>query len=457
MTKYKTMRVHFIAIGGSAMHNLALALHDKGEHITGSDDAIFEPSKSRLQAKGLLPEQQGWFPEKITIDLDAVILGMHAKSDNPELLKAQELGLKIYSYPEFIYEHSKNKTRVVIGGSHGKTTITSMILHVMNYHNVAVDFLVGAQLEGFTNMVHLTKENDFMVIEGDEYLSSPTDLRPKFHLYKPNIALISGIAWDHINVFPTFENYVDQFKIFIDKITNGGILIYNEDDETVKQIVEEAEKPIRKLPYSLPEYTIDNGVTYLETLDGSMPIEVFGAHNLSNLAGAKWICQNMGIDEAEFYEAIASFKGASKRLEKIAQTPTAVAYKDFAHSPSKVKATTQAVKKQYPDKKLVACLELHTYSSLNTEFLTEYQGALDAADVAVVFYSPDAVAIKKLEEISKEQIEKAFNREDLIVYTNPDEFKSFLLVQEFTDSVLLLMSSGNYGGLNFDEVQSIIE
>lgn len=451
------MRVHFIAIGGSAMHNLALALHDKGEHITGSDDAIFEPSKSRLQAKGLLPEQEGWFPEKITTDLDAVILGMHAKSDNPELLKAQELGLKIYSYPEFIYEHSKNKTRVVIGGSHGKTTITSMILHVMNYHNVAVDFLVGAQLEGFTNMVHLTKENDFMVIEGDEYLSSPTDLRPKFHLYKPNIALISGIAWDHINVFPTFENYVDQFKIFIDKITNGGILIYNEDDETVKQIVEEADKPIRKLPYSLPEYTIENGITYLETLDGSMPIEVFGAHNLSNLAGAKWICQNMGIDEAEFYEAIASFKGASKRLEKIAQTPTAVAYKDFAHSPSKVKATTQAVKKQYPDKKLVACLELHTYSSLNTEFLTEYQGALDAADVAVVFYSPDAVAIKKLEEISKEQIEKAFNREDLIVYTNPDEFKSFLLVQEFTDSVLLLMSSGNYGGLNFDEVQSIIE
>ncbi|RRA96111.1 UDP-N-acetylmuramate--L-alanine ligase [Paenimyroides viscosum] len=451
------MRVHFIAIGGSAMHNLALALHDKGEHITGSDDAIFEPSKSRLQAKGLLPEQQGWFPEKITIDLDAVILGMHAKSDNPELLKAQELGLKIYSYPEFIYEHSKDKTRVVIGGSHGKTTITSMILHVMNYHNVAVDFLVGAQLEGFTNMVHLTKENDFIVIEGDEYLSSPTDLRPKFHLYQPNIALISGIAWDHINVFPTFENYVDQFKIFIDKITNGGILIYNEDDETVKQIVEEAEKPIRKLPYSLPEYTIDNGVTYLETLDGSMPIEVFGAHNLSNLAGAKWICQNMGVDEAEFYEAIASFKGASKRLEKIAQTPTAVAYKDFAHSPSKVKATTQAVKKQYPNKKLVACLELHTYSSLNTEFLTEYQGALDAADTAVVFYSPDAVAIKKLEEISKEQIEKAFNREDLIVYTNPDEFKSFLLVQEFTDSVLLLMSSGNYGGLNFDEVQSIIK
>ncbi len=451
------MRIHFIAIGGSAMHNLALALHDKGEQISGSDDAVFEPSKSRLKAKGLLPENEGWFPEKITADIDAVILGMHAKADNPELLKAQELGLKIYSYPEFIYEHSKNKTRVVIGGSHGKTTITSMILHVMNYHNVPVDFLVGAQLEGFTNMVHLTKENDFMLIEGDEYLSSPTDLRPKFHLYQPNIALISGIAWDHINVFPTFENYVEQFKIFIDKITNGGILIYNEDDAVVKQIVEEAEKPVRRIPYSLPEYTIDKGVTYIETSDGPMPIEVFGAHNLSNLAGAKWICQNMGIDEAEFYEAIASFKGASKRLEKIAETKTTVAYKDFAHSPSKVKATTEAVKKQYPNKKLIACLELHTYSSLNAKFLTEYQGALDAADTAVVFYSPDAVAIKKLEEVTKEQIEQAFNREDLIVYTNPEEFKSFLVVQDFKDSVLLLMSSGNYGGLNFDEVQQMIE
>ena len=451
------MRIHFIAIGGSAMHNLALALHDKGDAVTGSDDAIFEPSKSRLQAKGLLPENAGWFPEKITTDIDAVILGMHAKADNPELLKAQQLGLKIYSYPEFIYEHSKNKTRVVIGGSHGKTTITSMILHVMNYHNVAVDFLVGAQLEGFTNMVHLTQENEFMVIEGDEYLSSPTDLRPKFHLYQPNIALISGIAWDHINVFPTFDNYVEQFKIFIDKITNGGILVYNEDDAVVKQIVEEAEKPIRKMPYSLPEYSIDNGTTYLETQDGPMPIEVFGEHNLSNLAGAKWICQNMGIDEEEFYEAIASFKGASKRLEKIAETNNAVAYKDFAHSPSKVKATTEAVKKQYPDKKLIACLELHTYSSLNADFLTEYQGALNAADKAVVFYSPDAVAIKKLDEISKEQIEQAFNRDDLIVYTNPEAFKSFLVVQDFTNSVLLLMSSGNYGGLDFDEVQQIIE
>ena len=450
------MKIHFIAIGGSAMHNLAMALHDKGEVVTGSDDVIFEPSKSRLAAKGLLPQTMGWFPEKITNDIDAVILGMHAKADNPELKKAQELGLKIYSYPEFIYEHAKAKTRVVIGGSHGKTTITSMILHVMNYHNIAVDYLVGAQLEGFDNMVHLTEENDFMVIEGDEYLSSPTDLRPKFHMYQPNIALISGIAWDHINVFPTFDNYVEQFKVFIDKIINGGILVYNETDEVVKNIVEASEKPIRKLPYAIPEHFIDNGTTYLETLDGPMPIEIFGEHNLSNLAGAKWICQNMGVDEAEFYEAIASFKGASKRLEKIAETNDAVAYKDFAHSPSKVKATTEAVKKQYPNKKLVACLELHTYSSLNADFLTEYEGALAAAETAVVFYSPDAVAIKKLKEISKTQIEEAFNRDDLIVYTNPDEFKSFLVVQDFTNAVLLLMSSGNYGGLDFDEIQTII-
>ena len=450
------MKIHFIAIGGSAMHNLAMALHDKGEVVTGSDDVIFEPSKSRLAAKGLLPQTMGWFPEKITNDINAVILGMHAKADNPELKKAQELGLKIYSYPEFIYEHAKAKTRVVIGGSHGKTTITSMILHVMNYHNIAVDYLVGAQLEGFDNMVHLTEENDFMVIEGDEYLSSPTDLRPKFHLYQPNIALISGIAWDHINVFPTFDNYVEQFKVFIDKIINGGILVYNETDEVVKNIVEVSEKPIRKLPYAIPEHFIDNGTTYLETLDGPMPIEIFGEHNLSNLAGAKWICQNMGVDEAEFYEAIASFKGASKRLEKIAETNDAVAYKDFAHSPSKVKATTEAVKKQYPNKKLVACLELHTYSSLNADFLTEYEGALAAAETAVVFYSPDAVSIKKLKEISKTQIEEAFNRDDLIVYTNPDEFKSFLVVQDFTNAVLLLMSSGNYGGLDFDEIQTII-
>ena len=451
------MRTHFIAIGGAAMHNLALALHNKGYKVTGSDDAIFEPSKSRLEKKGLLPIEMGWFPEKITADIDAIILGMHAKADNPELLKAQELGLKIYSYPEFLYEQSKDKTRVVIGGSHGKTTITSMILHVMHYHNVDVDYMVGAQLEGFDTMVHLTEENDFIVLEGDEYLSSPIDRRPKFHLYKPNIALISGIAWDHINVFPTFDNYVEQFRIFTNQITKGGILVYNEEDATVKQVAEETENQIRRIPYSTPDYLVENGVTLLETPDGPMPIEVFGAHNLNNLAGAKWICQNMGIDEADFYEAIATFKGASKRLEKIAEGNGKVAYKDFAHSPSKVAATTKAVKNQYPDRKLIACLELHTYSSLNAEFLKEYEGALESADVAVVFYSPDAVKIKQLEEVTYDQIAQSFKRDDLIIYTNPTEFKDFLFSQNFDNSALLLMSSGNYGGLNFDEVKALIE
>ncbi|MCZ8089132.1 Mur ligase family protein [Flavobacterium sp.] len=451
------MRTHFIAIGGAAMHNLALALHNKGYQVTGSDDAIFEPSKSRLEKKGLLPVEMGWFPEKITQDIEAIILGMHAKADNPELLKAKELGLKIYSYPEFLYEQSKNKTRVVIGGSHGKTTITSMILHVMHYHNIEVDYMVGAQLEGFDTMVHLTETNDFIVLEGDEYLSSPIDRRPKFHLYQPNIALLSGIAWDHINVFPTFENYVEQFEIFVNQITKGGILVYNEEDETVKKVAEETTNTIRRLPYATPNYSVEDGTTLLETPEGPMPIEVFGAHNLNNLAGAKWICQNMGVDEADFYEAIASFKGASKRLEKIAEGKGKVAYKDFAHSPSKVSATTKAVKNQYPDRKLIACLELHTYSSLNAEFLKEYQNALDAADVAVVFYSPDAVKIKQLEEVTYEQIAQSFQREDLIIYTNPADFKNFLFSQNYDNSALLLMSSGNYGGLNFDEVKELTQ
>ncbi|MCF1420115.1 UDP-N-acetylmuramate--L-alanine ligase [Mangrovimonas futianensis] len=450
------MNVHFIAIGGAAMHNLAIALHNKGYQVTGSDDTIFEPSKSRLQAKGLLPEAFGWFPEKITSQLDAIVLGMHAKEDNPELLKAQELGLKIYSYPEFLYEQSKDKTRVVIGGSHGKTTITSMILHVMHYHEMEVDYMVGAQLEGFDVMVKLTDDNDFIVLEGDEYLSSPIDRRPKFHLYQPNIALLSGIAWDHINVFPTYENYVEQFQIFVDSIVKGGSITYNAEDPEVVRVVEASENTIRKLPYHTPEYKVEDGETLLETPEGELPIEVFGAHNLNNLAGAKWICQHMGIDEDDFYEAISTFKGASKRLEKIAEGKTSVAYKDFAHSPSKVEATTKAVKDQYPDRKLVACLELHTYSSLNAEFLKQYEGALDAADVAVVFYSPHAVEIKKLDEVTHEQIKQAFNREDLTIFTNPEDFKTDLFSRNLENSALLLMSSGNYGGLDFDEVTELI-
>jgi len=450
------MNIHFIAIGGAAMHNLALALHLKGDVITGSDDEIFDPSKSRLSASGILPKVFGWFQEKITTQLDAIVLGMHAKADNPELLKAQELGLKIYSYPEFLYEQSKFKTRVVIGGSHGKTTITSMILHVMHYFNREVDYMVGAQLEGFDVMVKLTEHNDFIILEGDEYLSSPIDRRPKFHLYKPNIALLSGIAWDHINVFPTWKNYVEQFSIFVDSIVEGGSITYNIEDAEVKKVVENSENTIRKFPYQTPNYKVQDGTTLLETEEGSMPVEIFGKHNLNNLAGAKWICQQMGIDENDFYEAISTFQGASKRLEKIAETKKSIAYKDFAHSPSKVLATTNALKNQYPNRKLIACLELHTYSSLNPEFLKEYKGALDAADVAVVFYSPHAVEIKKLKAISSEQIANAFQRENLIIYTNPTAFKTFLFSQKFNETSLLLMSSGDYGGLDFDELKNLI-
>jgi UDP-N-acetylmuramate: L-alanyl-gamma-D-glutamyl-meso-diaminopimelate ligase len=450
------MNVHFIAIGGAAMHNLALALHNKGLHVTGSDDTIFEPSKSRLNAAGLLPTQFGWYPEKITSNLDAVVLGMHAKQDNPELLKAQELGLKIYSYPEFLYEQSKHKTRVVIGGSHGKTTITAMILHVLNYHDIDVDYMVGAQLDGFDVMVKLTDDADFMVLEGDEYLSSPIDRRPKFHLYQPNIALLSGIAWDHINVFPTFENYLEQFKIFVDSITVGGSISYNTEDVHVKTIVEQSENQIRKFPYQTPEHTIDDGVSYLDTEEGDLPLEIFGAHNLNNLSGSKWICQQMGVDQDDFYEAISSFSGASKRLEKVAINASCVVYKDFAHSPSKVKATTEAVKSQYPNRELVACLELHTYSSLNVEFLKHYKGTLDAADTAVVFYSPQAVEIKQLKSVSEVQIETAFDRNDLIIFTDPTLFKAYLMALEYAHKTVLLMSSGSYGGLDFETLKNTV-
>lgn len=447
------MHIHFIAIGGAAMHNLALALHSKGYTITGSDDTIHEPSRSRLQAKGLLPQEMGWFPDKITREMDAIVLGMHAKKDNPELQKALDLGVKIYSYPEFLYEQSKDKTRVVIGGSHGKTTITSMILHVMKYHHIEVDYMVGAQIQGFDTMVHLTKANEFMVLEGDEYLTSALDLRPKFHVYQPHIALISGIAWDHVNVFPTFENYIKQFELFIDKIENGGMLVYNETDENVKKLAEKTEKPIKKYPYASLPHIVENGKTFLLTDEGKVPLQVFGEHNLQNMAGAKWICQLMGVQEQAFYEAISSFGGAGKRLEKLAETEKAVLFKDFAHSPSKVKATVEAVKSQYPDRKLLACFELHTYSSLTPAFLKDYENTLNPADEAIVFYSPHAVAIKGLAEISAQQIKDSFKRNDLKVFTHPDDFRNYLFNQDLKEVSLLMMSSGDYGGLNFEELK----
>ena len=451
------MNVHFIAIGGAAMHNLALALHHKGYVITGSDDVIYEPSKSRLASRGLLPSNFGWDPRKINSNLDAVVLGMHAKRDNPELIRAQSLGLKVYSYPEFLYEQSKEKTRVVIGGSHGKTTITAMILHVMHYHGKSVDYMVGAQLEGFDVMVKLTESNDFIVLEGDEYLSSPIDPRPKFHLYKPNIALLSGIAWDHINVFPTFENYIKQFEVFLESITDGGSITYNIEDQTLHELVENNNNPIRKFPYNTPHYSISDGVTFLETEEGPLPVEIFGEHNLNNLIGAKWICQQMGVDEADFYEAISSFKGASKRLEKIAENSNSVVYKDFAHAPSKVKATTKAVKSQYVQRQLVACLELHTFSSLNPNFIVEYTGCLQFADEAVVYYSPEAVIQKGLNPLNPSDIKAAFDYENLKIFTDPNAFKTYLFTQNFRNKTLLLMSSGNYGGLDFDSVKKLFE
>jgi UDP-N-acetylmuramate: L-alanyl-gamma-D-glutamyl-meso-diaminopimelate ligase len=446
------MKVHFIAIGGSAMHNLALALNQNGDEVSGSDDAIFEPSKSRLDARGLLPETLGWDEKRITSDLDAVILGMHAKADNPELRRAKELGLTIFSYPEFLYSCSKNKTRVVIGGSHGKTTITSMILHVLGYHDRSVDFMVGAQLAGYDTMVHLTQDNEFMLLEGDEYLSSPIDRRPKFHLYAPNIALISGIAWDHINVFPTFENYCLQFSEFIEKMTPGGTLIYNEEDETVRTLVEQSNHPIKKIPYRCAPHSIDQGVTYLETPEGELPIEIFGAHNLSNLEGARWICQLMGVDSEDFYEAIGSFQGASKRLERLLDKKGLVVFKDFAHAPSKVSATVSAVREQYPDHQLVACLELHTYSSLSKDFIGQYHQTLKLADRAVVFYQPETLALKNRPPIDTEVICESFDREDLNVITDTDILHKFIHSLHERPLVVLLMSSGNYGGLDLTKL-----
>ena len=442
------MKTHFIAIGGSAMHNLAIALKDKGYQVTGSDDAIFEPSKSRLERKGILPAELGWFPEKLTSDIDAVILGMHAHADNPELARAKELGLKIYSYPEFLYEQSKEKTRVVIGGSHGKTTITSMILHVLNFHQKDIDYMVGAQLEGFDCMVKITNDNDFMILEGDEYLSSPIDLRSKFLLYQPNIALISGIAWDHINVFKTFDDYVEQFRKFVASITPGGVLVYNEEDAEVVKVVESAENYFRKIPYHTPDYEIVNGIVNLKTDMGEIPLSVFGKHNLLNMEGARFICSQLGIMEEEFYEAIMSFKGASKRLEKVERQDGGLLYKDFAHAPSKVKATVSAFAEQFSKTETFGFLELHTYSSLNPVFLEQYDHAMDGLDNAVVFYSEDALKIKRMEPISPELIKEKFKNQNLRVFTNAEDLHKYWETLDKSKGAFLMMSSGNFGGLD---------
>ncbi|HAQ64419.1 MAG TPA: peptidoglycan synthetase [Bacteroidales bacterium] len=442
------MRVHFIAIGGSAMHNLAIALYHKGFNITGSDDEIFEPSRTRLTNLSLLPEKEGWFPEKITRQLDAVILGMHAKADNPELIRAQELGLKIYSYPEYLYEQSADKTRVVIGGSHGKTTITAMILHVLQHCDIETDYMVGAKLEGFDVMVKLTHSARVMVFEGDEYLTSPIDRRPKFHLYRPHIALLSGIAWDHMNVFPTFENYVWQFERFCELIEPGGKLVWYSGDEHIAGIVPKLRPDIQSLPYSIAEHETVNGITLLTSNSTRTPLMVFGNHNLANIAGARTVCAQLGISDQQFNEAISSFKGASNRLEKIYETNDCIVFRDFAHSPSKVKATTTAVKEQFPDRQITAIFELHTFSSLSEAFLPQYKDALVKADEAVVFFSPHALALKRLPMLNARQITQAFNHPGLKVMTQADELQTWLTGRSWHNTALLLMTSGNFDGIS---------
>ena len=446
------MHYHFIAIGGSAMHNLAIALHLKGDSVSGSDDEIFEPSKSRLAKHNLLPSKIGWHTNRIHSNIDAVILGMHARKDNPELKEAQKLGLSIYSYPEFIYEQTKDQLRIVIGGSHGKTSITSMILHVLSKNNIDHNYMVGAQLEGFDCMVKLSKEAKISVLEGDEYLSSPIDRRPKFHLYYPDIAVVSGIAWDHINVFPTFENYVQQFRIFVDKVSQSGKVIYFEDDAVLKEVVLSSISKATKIPYRTFPNQIKNGITYIRTNEKSIPLEIFGEHNLQNLNAAYHVCIQVGVKSVDFFKAIRSFKGASKRLELVKKNQITAIYKDFAHSPSKLKATTSALKKQYPNRKLIACMELHTFSSLNKSFLYQYNGTMQGADVAYVYFNKQTLKHKKLEDLSAEDVKNAFGGENVTVLNSSEEMVDHLLEMKWEQQNLLLMSSGNFDGIQFESL-----
>ena len=447
------MKIHFIAIGGSAMHNLAIALKLKGYSITGSDDTINDPSKSRLKKYNLLPEKEGWFSDKITSDIDAVVLGMHAKDDNPELLKAREIGLKIYSYPEFIFNQSKDKIRIVIGGSHGKTSITSLVLHVLRTLNIESDYMVGAQLDGFEVMVKLTETSKYIVLEGDEYLSSALDPRPKFHLYKPHIALISGIAWDHINVFKTFESYLKQFEIFINSVEENGTLVYNELDPDLKKLVSKNKSNLNYIPYSIPKHKIIDGISFINFNNELYRLKIFGDHNLQNISGALNICKALGVESKDFYKAITSFNGASNRLELVYQSSDIIIFKDFAHSPSKVKATTEAVRKQFPNRKLISFFELHTYSSLNPLFLEKYRDTLNHSDECYIYYSEKNMRIKRLEPIDSELIIRSFNHSSLTVIDNYEKLNKKIYDLDLSNSVLLMMSSGKFGGLDIDKIK----
>lgn len=450
------MRVHFIAIGGSAMHNLALALHQKGYHVTGSDDEIFEPSRTRLKKKGLLPEQLGWFPEKIEAGIEAIILGMHARNDNPELIRARELGLKVFSYPEYLYEQTKDKKRVVIGGSHGKTTVTSMVMHVLKQCGLAFDYMVGASVEGFETMVSLSQEAGVAVFEGDEYLSSVLDPRPKFHLYQPHIAVLTGIAWDHINVFPTFEEYKKQFEIFIQKIEKGGVLHCFSDDVHLQALTDGASGDLACQPYRAHPYTVKDQQVYLTTPKGDVPVFIFGNHNMQNIEAARLVCADLGVDGEAFYKAISTFKGAAKRLQQIASNNHSSIFLDFAHAPSKLKATVQAVKEMYPDRKLIACFELHTFSSLNKLFLTEYAHTLSGSDEAIVYYNAHTFEHKKLEPLTAKSVSEAFDQPGLEVITSEEGLTTRLKSIILRDANLLLMSSGSFSNIDLDLIAQII-
>jgi UDP-N-acetylmuramate: L-alanyl-gamma-D-glutamyl-meso-diaminopimelate ligase len=451
-----TKKYHFIAIGGAVMHNLALSMVAKGYEVSGSDDEIYEPSRTRLEKAGILPKEKGWFPEKIEKDLDGIILGMHARIDNPELQKAKELNIPIFSFPEFIYEQSKDKKRVVISGSHGKTTITSMILHVLQYHGMDFDYLVGAQIEGFDLMVKLSNA-PIIIIEGDEYLTSPLDRRPKFFHYHHHILLMSGIAWDHFNVFPTFENYKEQFEILVNMTPQGGIFIYCQEDQHVDKLGQKADSSkINLIPYKAHPYKIQGGKTHLITENKEIEINIFGEHNLQNLQGALHICESLGLTKEQFYEAIPEFKGAAKRQEVLAKSDSAILFRDFAHAPSKLKATVNAVKNQFPSRKLIAVQELHTYSSLNKEFVDNYAHTFDMADIAVIYLNPKAVSLKKLELMDKARLQQAFKRKDLLLFTEIEKLKVFLESQNYFATNLLLMSSGNYDDMDLGVLKSKI-
>lgn len=429
------MRIHFIAIGGAAMHNLAMAVASKqGYVVTGSDDEIFDPALTHLREAGICPQQMGWFPERITSDIDAIILGMHAREDNPELVRARELGLKIYSFPEYLYEQTKDKVRIVVGGSHGKTTTTSMILYVLQRLGIEADYMVGAQIEGFERMVRLSDTAKYAVFEGDEYLTSPLDLRSKFLWYKPDYAILTGIAWDHINVFPTFPEYVDTFRKFVKTI--GKTFVYYEGDDNLRQLAKEANDRIDCIPYK--EYT------------GEIEMQVFGKHNMQNLQAACLICQQIGIKAEDFYREIATFTGASNRLEKICEVGDSVAYKDFAHSPSKLKATVNAVRERYPNKQLIACMELHTFSSLMADFLPQYKGCMQEADKAFVYFNPKVIEHKRLTPISKEEVAEAFGTKNVEVFTDSPMLQSRLRELNYTNTALLMMSSGTFDGIEIN-------